>query len=414
MQPDVQVRTSSRDTETGGQDRFDIVIAGGGMVGATLALALRDAGLGIALVEPVAPGGAAQPSYDDRGIALSLASERVLRHIGTWDRIAARATPIRGVHVTEAGRFGCVRMAADRLGLPALGHVVVARALGAALWEAVRAAPHVTLLCPDAATGARVHGDAVEVRCRTRTLTCRLLVIADGVDSTLRPQLHIAATEHDYGQCAIVANVTTALPHDGTAYERFGEHGPLALLPLEERRMVSVNCVAAAAAPGWLALDDATYCARLGARMGGRLGGFTHCGARRMYPLRRVVPERQVDTRTVLLGSAALNIHPNGAQGFNVALRDVAGLAELLHGCVDPGAPELLQRFAVERAGDRERVMQFSHGLARMYASRNPAVAALRQAGLLLTEFLPALKKDMMVFGAGLHGRQPACVRSVA
>lgn len=397
------------------QRRFDIIIAGGGMVGAALALALRDTGHRVALVEPVAPGAAAQPSYDDRGIALSLASARILRHAGVWDPVAARATPIRAVHVTESGRFGCVRLDAARLGVDALGHVISARALGAALWDAVRASAWITPLCPELALSVeQQHGEAVTLVCRDAgTLTCRLLVVADGVESALRPQLGIGVSRTGYGQTAIVANVTTALPHGGCAYERFGAHGPLALLPLEGGRMVAVNCVADGDVAPWLALSDADYCARLGARFGGRLGGFVHCGGRRTYPLQRVVPDRQVSGRAVLLGAAALTIHPNGAQGFNVALRDVAGLAEVLQGGVDPGAHAVLKNFAAARSEDRERVMRFSHGLVRAYTSTNPLVVGLRQAGLLLAEFAPLLKRDVMLFGAGLHGRQPACVRSV-
>lgn len=396
------------------QGHFDIVIAGGGMVGAALALALRDTGHRIALVEPVAPGDAGQPSYDDRGIALSLASERILRHVGVWDAIAADAAPIRGVHVTEAGRFGCMRMDAARLGLESLGHVVIARSLGRALWDAVRAASWITPLCPDKAQSVQLHGDPVTLTCRDAgPLTCRLLVAADGVDSGLRPLLGIDVTRVDYGQTAIVANVTTAMPHAGTAYERFGAHGPLALLPLQGQRMVAVNCVADGDAAEWLALSESGYCARLGERFGGRLGGFTQCGARRTYPLQRVVPDRQFCGRAVLLGAAALNIHPNGAQGFNVALRDVAGLAEAVPVGTDPGAHTVLKNFAAARAGDRERVMQFSHGLVRAYTGPGPVLAGLRQTGLLLAEFVPTLKREVILFGAGLHGRQPDCVRSV-
>jgi 2-octaprenyl-6-methoxyphenol hydroxylase len=402
---------------------FDIVIAGGGMAGATLALALRDAGLTVALVETAdmgrvaarAPDGAPACGYDDRGIALSVASRRVLEHIGVWERVLAFATAIRAVHVSEAGCFGCVRLAAADLGAETLGHVVIARALGTVLWEAVRAAPWVTPLSPDSVRSAAPGADGITVTCAgAGELSCRLLVVADGAESALRAQLGIDATHTDYGQTAIVCNVTMGLPHDGTAYERFSPHGPLALLPLDGARMVAVNCVATADASGWFALSDAGYCARLDDRFGGRLGGFRSCGARRAYPLARVVAGRQVADRAVLLGGAALTLHPNGAQGFNVALRDVAALAEVLHGGADPGAPAPLQTFARERAADRERVMQFSHGLARVFTSPNPFLAGVRRVGLLLTELAPPLKRELMLFGAGLHGRQPACVRSVA
>ena len=399
------------------QPDFDIAIAGGGMVGASLALALRNSGHRIALIEPVAPGQPAQPSYDDRGIALSLASARVLQHVGIWDPVRRSATPIRHVHVSEQSRFGCVRMDAARLGTEALGYVVIARELGGALWDCVRAAGGITALCPESVTHMEQRADGVLVQCSgSGPLHCRLLVVADGVESGLRAQLGIDVARHDYQQTAIVANVTVAQPHAGTAYERFGSTGPLALLPLGQQRMVAVNCVAGPAAPAWLALPEAEYCEQLDQRLGGRLGGVVQCGARRSYPLQRVLPDRQISGRAVLLGSAAANIHPNGAQGFNLALRDVAALAESLSAGAgtDPGAAAVLTAFAEARREDRERVAGFSHGLAQAYASDSALLGGLRQAGMLLTDLLPPVKRELMLFGAGLRGRQPACVRSAA
>ncbi len=396
---------------------FDIVIAGGGMVGATLALAMRGSGHRVALIEPVAPGQISQSSYDDRGIALSLASVRVLRHMGIWDRVRTSASPIRRVHVSEQSRFGCVRMDAARLGVDVLGHVVIARELGAALWECLRAAPWITPLCPDSVMQIEMNPDSVRAQCGSgAVIESRLLVVADGVDSSLRTALGIDVTRHDYRQTAIVANVTTGELHNGTAFERFSPTGPLALLPLDQKRMVAVNCVGNDDAPEWLSLNDAEYCQALGRRFGGRLGGFSQCGTRRAYALQRVMPERQISGRAVLLGNAALNIHPNGAQGFNLALRDVAALAETLSTVsgMDPGASLTLTTFADSRREDRERVVQFSHGLAQSFASVNPLLMGLRQAGLLFTELLPPVKRELMLLGAGLRGCQPDWVRSVA
>ena len=399
------------------QPVFDIAIAGGGMVGATLALALRDSGLKLALVEPVAPGQPAQPSYDDRGIALSLASVRVLRHIGIWDQVRRTATPIRHVHVSEQSRFGCVRLDAERVGVDALGYVVVARELGGALWESLRGAGAITALCPESVTQVEQRADSMLAQCsRSGPLQCRLLVVADGVESSLRAQLGIGVARYDYQQTAIVANVTVGQPHSDTAYERFGVGGTLALLPLAGRHMVTVNCVASDAAPAWLALGDAEYCQRLVQRLGGRLGGIAQCGTRRTYALQRVLPERQVSGRALLLGNAAVNIHPNGAQGFNLALRDVAALAEMLaaNTGTDPGATSVLAAFAEGRRADHERVTMFSHGLARTFASDNFLSGVLRQTGLVLTDLLPPVKRELMLFGAGLRGRQPGCIRSAA
>ncbi|MBI1733003.1 MAG: FAD-dependent monooxygenase [Gammaproteobacteria bacterium] len=415
---------------------FDIAIAGGGMAGASLALALRGTGHRVALIEAVDPGehsrpagrrmpadeklaGAnpapqARPGYDDRGIALSLASERVLRHIGVWDQVGRAAFPIRRVHVSEQFRFGCVRLDAGQLGVEALGHVVVARALGAILRDCVRAARWIVPLCPDSVTGVEMDPAAVHVHCRAAgMLRCRLLVVADGAESGLRAALGIHAASHDYSQTAIVANVTCRGPHHGTAFERFTKSGPLALLPLEGPGMVAVNCVSAGDAAGWLSLGETEYCDRLGTKFGMRLGGFMRCGARRAYPLRRVVPDRQVSGRALLLGNAALTIHPNGAQGFNLVLRDAAALAELLAAADDPGAAGTLQAFLAQRQRDRERVAWLTHGLARGFASTHPLIACLRRTGMLMAELLPTVKRDLILLGAGLRPPQPDCVRSV-
>jgi 2-octaprenyl-6-methoxyphenol hydroxylase len=411
---------------------YDIAIAGGGMVGASLALALRGSGRGIALIESVAPGemirhpasagtpdaaatvSQPQPSYDERGIALSVSGQRVLEHVGAWDLVRQSAFPIRRVHVSEQSRFGCVRLDAEQLGVPALGHVVVARRLGEALWTRVRAAGGIDTLCPDSVTHIELEADSVRVQCReSSALKSRLLVIADGADSPLRAALGIDADCHEYDQTAIVANVTCRLPHDGTAFERFSSTGPLALLPLDGARMVSVNCVSGAAAAGWLEMDDAEYCGRLGERFGLRLGGFVRCGARRAYPLRRVMPKRQSAGRALLLGNAALTIHPNGAQGFNLALRDVAALAEAVATVGDPGAEETVAAFLAQRRADRARVAWLSHGLARAFAGAGALRAGVRGAGMLLADMLPPVKRDLMLLGSGLRAPQPAWVRSV-
>ena len=395
-------------------ERCDCVIVGGGLVGATLALALAPLGLRVVLVEAHEPAAPAQPAFDDRGLALSLASVNIFRALGVWPAMAAEAAPIRRVHVSERGRFGKLRLEAASIGQAALGYVITARAIGAALSARVADAD-VVLLCPAAVTGVQAGDAGVRVFLSRGgepvELAARLVIGADGGESAVRDQLGIVASTRSYDQHAIVTNVEPSRPHEGTAYERFTPGGPCALLPMSGGRCGLVLTATALELPGFMSLDDAAFLALANARYGGFLGELTRVGARRAWPLRLTRVEARHAQRAVLVGNAAHVIHPNAAQGMNLGLRDAATLAELVAGAVragdDPGGAALLAAYSARREADEARTVAFSDGLARVFYNRRQPLASLRHWGLAAIDRVPAAKRHFLRLGTGLAGRPP-------
>ncbi len=395
---------------------YDIAIIGGGMVGASLACGLAKENINIALIEKTPLKSAGQPSYDDRGIALSISSQRIFDAMGLWSKLGRHACPIKQVHVSEQGRYGAVRMAADALGLEALGFVVIARELGRALLNEVSRHDNIDVICPASAAGIRQKSASVEVDLKQKnggvaSLTCKLLVIADGGLSSSRELIGIKIKRHDYRQTAIVSNVTVSGDHSGTAYERFVPGGLIALLPLTGNRCVAVMVAPSDTADAYLQGSDDEYINHLQQKFGKRLGTFCKPGARKSYPLFLLEPERQASDRSVLLGNAAHTIHPNGAQGFNLALRDVAGLVEhivtVLRAGGDVGGRDLLDSYISSRETDQQRVIRFTHALHKTFNNANPLKSISRNTLMFVLDALPALKKEFIIRGAGLHVNQP-------
>jgi 2-octaprenyl-6-methoxyphenol hydroxylase len=395
----------------------EVAIAGGGPVGLTLALALAGARVRVALIESASPA-SPDSRRDDRGLALSPATVRVFAALGLWDRLRDRAAPIRRIHVTESGAFGAVRLDAAELGLDWLGQVVPSEDLGRLLAEEVSTRKDIALLRPARAGRARQddRGVVLEVESGGESfiVRCRLLIAADGARSALRQALGVAAVTHDYGQTAIVASVTPVRAHGSTAFERFSPAGPTALLPRLDGRCTAVLCVQRDGADSVLAMSDRDFLGLLDERSGRRLGGFVDAGPRAAWPLMRVVAAAQVHGRTLLMGNAAHTVHPNAAQGFNLAVRDIAALAELLSGSGDPGARELLEAYVEVRGDDQASVVAFTHGLAELFYNENCGRKLVRRASMFLTERLPFMKRALVERAAGLQGRQPAWVRGVA
>ena len=383
------------------------------MVGASLACALADEDVSVAVIEAVSPQADNQPSYDDRGLSLSLSSRRILDALAVWPEIAANANPIKQIHVSDRGHFGFVRMQAEMMKLEALGYVVVARELGRALLGKLDKANNIDMICPAKVTGVETMQDEVGVSIvndrREQQLNCKLLVVADGTHSQIRAQLAFNTRFKDYDQTAIVANVTPEYAHQDTAYERFTATGPFALLPLTEGRCAAVYTVDSDDAEHVLGLSDQEFLERIQQRFGRRLGRFTKAGVRRSYPLMLVQPEQQVRDRVVLLGNAAHAIHPNAAQGFNLGLRDVAGLLEQLlpaiRDSIDPGAAYILDAYVAERVDDQKRVIRFSDGLTKIFYNENRAKIIARDVGMLVTDLVPGLKKGHDAQNDGYLGR---------
>ena len=396
-------------------NRCDVAIAGGGMVGLSLAAALAELPLQVVVIEPVAPEADEQPSFDSRTTALSSGSRRVLEGIGVWSAVAGRATPIRRIHVSERGVFGTATLTAAEQGLAALGYTIENRLLGQALCERVAAFPRiqvrharVTEVKPGEGS-VRLATDAGEVH------EARLVVAADGAQSAVRGALGIEASVTEYGQHAIIAHLDTGRFHDYTAYERFTPTGPLAMLPISEGRSAVVWTLAPESARRALALDDRAFLAELQQAFGLRLGRFTRVGRRQCYPLALTRAQRLTAPRAAILGNAAQALHPVAGQGFNLALRDVAMLAELIARAErgDPGAAPLLDRYAAWRAPDREAVIRFTDSLVRGFGLPLAPIRRVRGGGLLLFDLLRPVKHEFARRLMGLAERQPRLVRGL-
>jgi 2-octaprenyl-6-methoxyphenol hydroxylase len=404
---------------------YDIGIVGGGMVGASLAAALEPLGLRVALVEAVPYGSETQPSFDERTTALSNGSRRILETLGVWSGVSASATPIRKIHVSDQGRFGFARIDAVEQGLAAMGYVVPNRALGAALWSRLQASSAIHVICP--AQVSRVteapHSVTLEVSGpdSVTRIDTRLVVAADGASSAVRAAFGVDAESRDYEQIAVITTVLPQNFHDGVAYERFTPSGPLALLPLEGGRCTLVLTLRkdqAEAAMGW---TDAEFLAEVQRRFGFRLGRFLKVGRRIPYPLSLTRATRTSAGRCVIIGNAAQGLHPVAGMGFNLGLRDVASLAELLaehrhETGFDAGCAGLLAEYDAWRASDRGGVIAFTDGLVRTFASPLGLVKRLRDLGLLAFDLLPPAKAALsrLSTGASGGGRVPKLARGVA
>lgn len=392
-----------------------ILIVGGGLVGASLAIALDHAGIPAVLVEAAAPRVDDQPSYDERNLALARATVNGLQAIGVWEFAQDRATPITHIHTSRAGDFGSVRMDAAAEGVDALGWTLPARELGDALLRRLDRCRLLTRLAPARVEAiSPIEGGwsvAVSVEGELRHLVTPLLVGADGTRSGIREQLGIGTQDHDYEQALFVSTMTPERDPRGRAFERFTDDGPVAVLPLADRRVGVVLTVAAAEAAAVATMDDVTFAAFAQERFGWRLGRLSRPGKRSPYPIRRVAADSLVSQRAVLVGNAAQTVHPIGAQGFNLGLRDALTLAELVAAATDPGASGLLAEYAARRANDREGTMAMSHGLVRLACLNQPLLGPLRSLAMLALDRVPPLRRALTRRGMGFRAHAPLAVR---
>ena len=405
----------------------DVLIAGGGAVGSALACALADLPLRVVLVEALQPQLLAQPSFDARVTALANGSQQILAGLDLWPELKGQVEAIRSIHVSERGRFGAARIEAREEHVPALGYTVENQTLGRVLWERLQRAPRLTVLAPARVTAlarepgfAAVtvqHGDAAE------TVRAKLVVAADGARSVVRAALGVETAEDDYGQRAVIFNCSTEAPLEGRAFERFTERGPIALLPLTGGRAAVIWTLPEDDAERVKALPTDEFRAELQAAFGQRVGRFARIGERHLYPLARVVSGAVHGERAVLIGDAALRLHPVAGQGFNLALRDIATLAEVIVDAAraaavaqepaDVGAPELLDRYAAWRAGDRQRVSSFTHGLIQLFGDAAPGFGLGRGLGLMMFDLLPGAKGLLARRTMGKSGRLPRLARGL-
>ena len=390
--------------------RVNLAIIGGGLVGASLALALQAGakarGWTIVLIETFVRSDSYQHSYDVRSSALSYGTRQIYQRLGMWQAISRRAEPIKQIHVSDRGRFPTARLSAMEEGVPALGSVVENSWLGECLWQGLDKNV-VSWRCPAEVKRMDPLPDGYRLTLNDDSaLECDLAVLADGGRSGLREQLGIGVKTRTYNQSALIANITTSESHNGEAFERFTDEGPMALLPLPDNRCALVWTRMGMDAQRIADLDERIFLSELQGVFGYRLGTLKQVGARHLYPLSMVEAEEQVRSHLEILGNAAHSLHPIAGQGFNLSLRDASALAEvLLDGPAVPGDLATLQLYRERQRLDQKLTIGFSDQVTRLFGSSQPLVAVGRNMGLLGLDLLPPAKRWFARQAMGLGTR---------
>lgn len=379
----------------------ELAIIGGGLVGYTAALALAKAGFKIVLLEEKKPELSKLSLTEARAIVLAHTSVLFYRHIGLWPQLESQATPVREVVISEQGTFGKCRIKAEDYQLDALGQVVPATALYRVLFEAVQAHPLIELKAPFQVSSLETHADRV---CINHEIEARCVLACDGTQSFTREYFHLPVTEKNYQQRALVANLTLSASKPDQALQRFTELGVLALLPLGNQRFTSVLTVSEDKADNFLQTSEQDYCAMIQRLLGQRHARVADVGQRFSYPIRWIKADELVAGRTLLMGNAAHTISPIAAQGFNLALRDLAMLFDKISGAADPGDPLLLANYAQECRTAQGTVMKLTDQLNDWLKPR--ALAPVRGASLFFLDQFSPLKKALAysLMGLSSHG----------
>ena len=402
----------------------DVVIVGGGMVGATLACALaHESGLKTALIERFGLKAGDKATYtadfDARSSALTLSTQRAFERIGLWSRLAANVAPISKIHVSDTGRFGSTVMNAEEENMDALGYVAENHWIGSVLAEGMHQSPKLSIHAPATALGVTFGSERVEIEFEQAgehaTVSARLLVVADGAGSPMSEKLGITVREQKYGQDALIANIGHRKPHQGIAYERFSDHGPMAMLPLVDDgdgspRSALVWVREHHETERLLGLPEAEFSRELQRAFGYRVGRIERIGSRQSYSLRLVRSSEQVRQRLVVLGNAAHALHPVAGQGFNLSVRDADALAQVVLAAhatgQDIGDLTALEGFFNRRLIDQERTIVASDLLPRIFANGWLPVTLGRDAALVGLQLLPTLRSGFVRYATGLGAQQ--------
>ncbi|MDB4428105.1 2-octaprenyl-6-methoxyphenyl hydroxylase [Porticoccaceae bacterium] len=400
---------------------YDLVIVGGGMVGISLALLLaqQQSDWNVLLLEAHAYDNSDNhnnhPSFDSRSTALSWSSRKIFQAAGLWSELESHTSAIKNIHVSDRGHIGLTRISADEAGVDALGYVVENRWIGNVLLKKFTATT-VEIMAPERVgkitplkSGVRLNleksGEAIETS---------LLVIADGANSQTAQKLGIHSDKKPYGQQGIIANIALQDAHNGVAYERFTDQGPMAMLPLPDfdgsPRCALVWTQPPERAAELMTATDKDFLKALQESFGYRMGMVEKVGERVAYPLALTTASEQVRRNIVVLGNAAHSLHPVAGQGFNLSLRDVATLADVLGKAKSAGTDfsslETLERYQQQQLADQQNTLMFSDNLPKLFAQASSVVALGRNSGLVMMDLLPSLRSRFAKFGMGMANKE--------
>jgi 2-octaprenyl-6-methoxyphenol hydroxylase len=412
-----------------GDTVYDIAIVGGGMVGISLAIALgrMTPAPRVVLIEAQDYAKQLPPGFDARTIALSYSSRQIFDALGLWQTLVAQSvTPIKTIHISDRGHAGMTHLQADEQGVEALGYVVESRILGQVLYQALQALPSIEVVTPAELQAMSLGSAYAELRGvhqgKPLDLRARLVVAADGTQSFVRQYVGVDQRHWDYKQAAVIANVACDRPHHNIAYERFTSRGPMALLPLSgiadtPHRYGLVWTVPADQVETVLQLSDAEVAQRLREFFGSRVGEFIRVGQRHSYALGHTQIREHVRHRLAFIGNAAHTLHPVAGQGFNLGLRDVAALAQVIHEALrdeqDPGDLSRLQAYAQWRRRDLIQTSLFTDSLVRVFSTDFLPLVVARNVGLFALECFAPLRKRLTRHAMGYVGRASLLARGL-
>lgn len=394
------------------KSQTEIIISGAGVVGMTLAYALAEHGIKTAIIDSVDLKSSLSDAFDGRSYAVSYAPYIMLKTIGLWDKIGHSSQPINEIHVTDGDCPAFLHFDEQELGDGPLGQMVEVRHIRAGLYKAIKDHDNITLLTPNKIIETETTSGSITIKLESgEQISSSLLIAAEGRRSILREQYDIHVRHWDYQQTGIVTTVEHELPHQGIAHEKFFPSGPFAILPLQGNRSSIVWCEPPERTKTIMNLNEAGFNAELKKKFGDFLGEVQSIGLRWSYPLSMQLADHYTAERFCLIGDAVHGIHPIAGQGFNLGLRDIAALTEVLVDAkkigADLGSELLLERYVHWRRTDNNVLALGMDGLTRLFSNDNPVISLGRRLGIAAVEEMPAMKKFFMQHARGTIGKLP-------
>lgn len=394
----------------------EIIISGAGVIGMTLAFSLAEHGIGTTIIDSIDIEASLNDDFDGRSYAISYAPFIMLKTLGLWDKIGHRAEPINEIHVTDGDCPAFLHFDEQELGNGPLGQMVEVRHIRAGLYNAIKDHKNITLITSNKINEAENLESLVSVTLESgEQVNCNLLIAAEGRGSHLRQLYDINIREWKYKQTGIVTTVEHELPHQGIAHEKFYPSGPFAILPLKDNRSSIVWCEPPERAETIMNLNEAGFNAELKKKFGDFLGEVTSLGLRWSYPLSMQLADNYTANRFCLIGDAVHGIHPIAGQGFNLGLRDIAALTEVLVDAkrvgADLGSELVLERYVQWRRTDNNILALGMDGLTRLFSNDNPVITFGRRLGIAAVEEMPTMKKFFMKHARGTVGKLPKLLK---